>query len=91
MKCVAWFPQGLHLFISLLLGFFTPDIGLCVLSAFMGFMLFVESFVTKALHEDVNIITNIPMLINPQCFVMPNSLVIYYIFIHVFMYFVALC
>jgi hypothetical protein len=51
----------------------------------MGFMSFVESFVTKILQHDFNTITSFPMIVDPRasfaqhfCFVMPNAQDIYY-------------
>jgi hypothetical protein len=51
----------------------------------MGFMSFVESFLTKILQKDPNTITSFPMIVDPQasfaqhfCFVMPNAQDIYY-------------
>jgi hypothetical protein len=32
----------------------------------MGFRSFIESFVVKVFHEDVGMVSNLPMLINPQ-------------------------
>lgn len=46
--------------------FFTPNIGLCILGALMGFMPFMKSFVAKALLKDLNTIINFHMLADPH-------------------------
>jgi hypothetical protein len=73
MNCVALSPQGLDLSISLPLGFFALNTNLCILNALLGFMPFMESFVTKPFQKDFNTITNLPMFIDPQiAFVMSS-------------------
>jgi hypothetical protein len=66
MKCVAWPPHGLDHSISLPLGFLIPDPCFHILGAPMGSKPFVESFVAKALHEDLGTISSLPMLANLQ-------------------------
>jgi hypothetical protein len=65
MKCVAWSLQGLDFSISLPLGFLPLDTNLCILSALLDFMPFMESFVAKVFQEDLNTIINLPMFIDP--------------------------
>ncbi len=64
MKCVTWFSQGLDCYISLLLDFFTPNLGFCILGTLVGSKSFVESFVVKAFHEDLGMISSLPMFTN---------------------------
>jgi hypothetical protein len=64
-KCVVWSPQGLDHFISLLLGFFTLNLGFCILGALVGSKSFIESFMLEALHEDLGTRSSFLMLANP--------------------------
>jgi hypothetical protein len=64
-KCVAYSPQGLDHFISLLLDFLIPNLGFHILGTSVGSTSFVELFVTKVLHEDLRTISNLPMLVDP--------------------------
>ncbi len=66
MKCVTWFPRGLDHFISLPPNFLTPNLGFCILGTPMGSRSFVESFMAKAFHEDLEMISNFLMLANLQ-------------------------
>jgi hypothetical protein len=68
MKCVAWFFQRLDHFISLPPRFFILDSGLCILGTSMGSISFVESFVVKTFHEDLGMISNLPIFTNLQKF-----------------------
>jgi hypothetical protein len=65
MKCVVCFPQGLDHFISLPINFLTPNVGFYTLITLIGYISFVESFVVKALHEDLGMITSFLMFVNP--------------------------
>jgi hypothetical protein len=98
MKCVAWSPQGLDLSISPPLGFLELDTNLCILSALLGSMPFMESFVVKAFQKDFNNIINLPMFIDPQTTFMMFSLLLCYTprlfttqYIFVFRYLATLC
>jgi hypothetical protein len=72
VKCVDWFQQKLDHFISLHHGFLIFDLGFHILGAPFGSKSFIESFVTKTLHEDLGMIFSLPMLVNLQVvFVMP--------------------
>jgi hypothetical protein len=65
MKCEAHSAHGLDHFISLLLGFLTPDLNFRILGASVGSRSFVELFVAKVFHEDFRTIHNLPMLVHP--------------------------
>jgi hypothetical protein len=51
-KCVTWSPRGLDNFISLPLGFFTPNSGFGILGTSMGFRSFVELFMDFGIADD---------------------------------------
>jgi hypothetical protein len=53
-------------YISLHLGFFILDLGLCILGALVGFKSFIELFVVVAFHENLGTIFSFPMFANPQ-------------------------
>ncbi len=61
-KCVTWSPQGLNNFISLPPSFLPPNPGFHILGTPMGFISFVELFVVKTLHEDLDTIFCFSML-----------------------------
>ncbi len=63
-KCVAWSRQGLDHFISLPLGFLTLNSSFPILGALVGSTSFIESFVVKAFHEDLGMISSFLMLVN---------------------------
>jgi hypothetical protein len=65
-KCVIWSPHGLDHSISLRPGFFILDFDFRILGGLVGFRSFIESFVIKALHEDLGMIFCLPMLANLQ-------------------------
>ncbi len=65
-QCVVWFPQRLNHSISLPLNFLTLDLGFHILGTQMGSTSFVESFVVKTLHEDLGMISSLPMLVDPH-------------------------
>jgi len=65
-KCIVWSPQRLDHSISLLFGFFTFNLGFCILGALMGSTSFVESFVVKDIHKYLRMIFNFLMLLNPH-------------------------
>jgi len=44
--------------------FFTPNLGFCILGPLVGSKSFVESFVAKAFHEDLGMISSLPMFTN---------------------------
>jgi hypothetical protein len=46
--------------------FFALKFDLHILDVLVGFLPFVESFVSEAFQEDFNTISNFPMLANPQ-------------------------
>jgi len=64
-KCVAWSPKGLHHFISFPFSFLIIDSSFCIFGASVGSTSFVESFMTKAFHDDLGTRSNLPMLTNP--------------------------
>ncbi len=64
LKCVAWFPQRLDHSISLPPNFLIPNLNFHILGTLVGSKSFVELFVTKALHEDLGMISSLPMLTN---------------------------
>jgi len=53
-------------FISLPLGFLTPNLGFCILGALMALISFLESFVAKAFREDLGRISSLLMFASPQ-------------------------
>jgi hypothetical protein len=66
MKYVVWSSQGLDHSISLPSNFLTPNFGFCILGTPMGSRSFVESFVVKALHEDLEMTSNFFTFVDPQ-------------------------
>jgi hypothetical protein len=62
MKCVVWFPQGLDQSI----GSLTLEYNLPILGVLVGFLPFVESFVSEVFQENFNIIVIFLMLVDPQ-------------------------
>ncbi len=63
-----WFNlhRGLDHFISFLLNFLIPDLDFCILGALMGFRSFIESFIVKVFHEDLETISNFLMFVDPS-------------------------
>jgi hypothetical protein len=53
------------LYISLLLGFFTPDLDFYILGAQVGSKSFIELFMVENLHEDIGTIFSFTMLVDP--------------------------
>jgi hypothetical protein len=47
-------------------GFLTLDLSFHILGKSVGSTSFVESFVTKVLHEDLGTISSLPTLVDPQ-------------------------
>jgi hypothetical protein len=64
MKFVVWFPRGLDHFIKLLIGFFIPDLSFHILGALVRSKSFIELFMAKVLHENLGMISSLPMLVD---------------------------
>ncbi len=56
MKCVVWSPQMLYHFISFPHGFLIHDSSFRILDTLVKSTSFVESFMAKALYEDLGMI-----------------------------------
>ncbi len=65
-RSVVWSPQGLDHFISCPFGFFILNSGFHILGALVGSKSFVESFITKNFHEDLEMISSLLMVTNLQ-------------------------
>jgi hypothetical protein len=63
-KCVVWSSQKLDQSISLLPYFLTFESDFHILNVHVGFLPFVECFVSKALQKNLSTITNLSMLAN---------------------------
>jgi hypothetical protein len=64
-KYVTWFLQSLDHSISLPLGFLTSNLNFHILCTLVGSPSFVELFVTKTLHEDLGMRSNLLMFAYP--------------------------
>jgi len=64
VKCVTWYPQRLNHSTSFPPNFLTSNLGFHILGTPMGSTSFVESFVTKVLHEDLRTIFSLSMLVD---------------------------
>jgi hypothetical protein len=65
-KCVVWSLQRLDHSISFLPGFLIIGLGFHILGALVGSTSFVELFVARVFHEDLETISSLLMFIDPQ-------------------------
>jgi hypothetical protein len=64
-KCVTWSLQMLNHIISLPHGFLNPNSNFRILGTLVKSTSFVESFMVKALYEDLGMISSFPMFVDP--------------------------